>query len=56
MKTIVVCPKCDGKGYIKDYLYALFTVGLAWLAGDIKDRCTRCDGAGKIVKQLKEEL
>lgn len=55
MTVVIDCPRCEGKGYTKDYFYAVCTLGMAWLADDLKDHCHRCDGAGKIVKVLKEE-
>lgn len=50
------CPKCNGSGYQRDRLVAVFTYGLGlfldWLLNEddeneiTKELCTRCDGTG----------
>ena len=53
---IITCPNCDGKGYHFDTFGVFATAGIALLFGDknyYRDKCTQCDGAGKVIKKLK---
>ena len=51
---MTICPKCNGTGEVRDWVAAIFSLGMLSLADDDKDECPRCQGTGFIrIKSYK---